>query len=308
MRLYLAGLFTNGLGNADDKLSDKLTQAEDWHRLQVPNYLESYHYIHRDKFVEQIKRADRKVFLDSGAFSAFTMNVDVDIEAYCRYIIDNIDIIEVIDGNICASVLDGIGSAQKTYENQNIMESLGVRPMPCFHYGEDERYLEYYIDNYSHITIGGMVPISSPQLHIWLDRIWDKYLTDENGIPKLKVHGFGLTSVPLMAKYPWYSVDSSSWVQIASNGGILYTGNWKAVQVSDKSPARKLQNQHYDNFTPMQQEAIRTEIEKYGYDVERCRTDYYTRWSYNCMAFTLLEREMNESKPEAFKLIQPGLF
>jgi hypothetical protein len=306
MRLYLAGLFTNGFGNS--RYSERLTPAEERDRSSVRNYLESYHYIHRQKYVDDIRREGRKVFLDSGAFSAFTMGVQVDIEAYCRYIQENIDIIETIDGNVCASVLDSIGSAQGTYDNQMRMEQLGVTPLPCFHYGEDERWLEWYVANYEHMTIGGMVPISTPQLKIWLDRIWDKYLTDGAGRPKIKVHGFGLTTIPLMRRYPWYSVDSSSWVQIAANGGILFEGNWKALSVSSNSPSRKTHNQHFNTIAPIQQQAILEHFDQSGYNIERLQDEYLSRWAYNCGSFTRLEDHVLLEKGDSFKQDQMGLF
>jgi hypothetical protein len=46
-------------------------------------------------------------------------------------------------------------------------------------------------------------------------------ITDDEGYPIVKVHGFGVTSTPLMARYPWYSVDSISWKLISGMGGIL---------------------------------------------------------------------------------------
>lgn len=306
MRLFLAGLFTNGFGNS--KYSEKLTEAEEKDRSSVRNYLESYHYIHRQKYVDDIRREGKRVFLDSGAFSAFTMGVEVDIKAYCNYIQENIDIIEIIDGNICASVLDSIGSAQGTYENQMRMESLGVKPLPCFHYGEDERYLEWYVANYEHITIGGMVPISTPQLRIWLDRIWEKYLIDGSGQPKIKVHGFGLTTISLMEKYPWYSVDSSSWVQIAANGGILFEKNWKALSVSNQSPSRKVHNQHFNTVSEIQQNTIIDYLVGNGYSIDRLQTEYLSRWAYNTGAFTRLEDHINDLKTDGFSVDQMGLF
>lgn len=195
MRLYLAGLFTNGFANDHGKLARQLSESENECRMAVPWYLDSYHYVYGDKKVADIRRSGKKIFLDSGAFSAFTMGVDVDLPKYCRYIQENEDIIHV------ASVLDGIGDPQKTYENQLAMEALGANPLPCFHYGEDPRWLEYYVANYEYITIGGMVPISTKQLGFWLDEIWGKYLTDGAGRPKCKVHGFGLTTIPLMKRY-----------------------------------------------------------------------------------------------------------
>lgn len=282
MKLYLAGLYTSNF-DLHGRLFARLTEAEKQHRRDVRYLLESHHYIHRASYVNKIRRDEKKVFLDSGAFSAFTKGIEVDIEAYCRYIRENLDIIEV------ASVLDGIGDPLLTWQNQRRMEQLGTAPLPCFHYGEDEKYLEWYVANYDHITLGGMVPISTPQLKLWLDRIWKDYLTDSNGKPLIKVHGFGLTTISLMERYPWYSVDSSSWVQIAANGGILLP-NHGVVSVSTSSPAAKQEGRHINTLPEAQRKGLVDIIESYGFDVERVQTEYITRWVFNCCAF----RELND--------------
>lgn len=295
MKIYLAGIYTSNF-DLGGRIYARLTDAEKKHREEVKFILESYHYIHKPSYVNKIRKDGVKVFLDSGAFSAFTKGVDVDIQGYCRYIQENMDIIEVIDGNVCASVLDSIGNAQGTYENQIQMEALGVRPLPCFHYGEDERWLEWYLSKYDHITIGGMVPISTPQLIHWLDRIWDKYLTDGAGNPRLKVHGFGVTTLPLIERYPWYSVDSSSWVQKAAMGSILLpTG--KSLTVSDSSPARKVKGQHFDNLTLPEQEALASMLIGKGYEVERLRTEYISRWAFNCSTYPSMSGKEVDAAP-----------
>lgn len=299
MKLYLAGLYTSNF-DLHGRLFSRLTEAEKQHRLDVRYLLESYHYIHRERYVNKIRRDEKKVFLDSGAFSAFTKGVEVDLEAYCRYIRDNMDIIEV------ASVLDGIGDPLLTWQNQRRMEQLGTTPLPCFHYGEDERYLKWYVDNYEYITLGGMVPISTPQLKLWLDEIWKHYLTDSLGRPKLKVHGFGLTTISLMERYPWYSVDSSSWVQIAANGGILLPDHG-VISVSKNSPAAKQEGRHINTLPKPQQKAVAAEIEKLGFEVERVQTEYVTRWVFNCVAFGILN-DRYASEEKVFVGDQMGLF
>ncbi|MCK4788579.1 MAG: hypothetical protein KAV87_32860 [Desulfobacteraceae bacterium] len=299
MKTFLAGIYTGSFGESG-QIFMRLTEPEKACRLSVEYFLESYHYIHRQRYVDIIRSEGKKVFLDSGAFSAFTKGVDVDIDGYCDYIKRNQDIIDV------ASVLDGIGDPQKTLDNQMYMESQGVRPLPCFHYGEDERYLEYYINNYEYITLGGMVPISTKQLEMWLDRIWDKYLTDDTGRAKLKVHGFGLTVTSLMARYPWYSVDSSSWVQIAAMGNVYLPGS-KVVPVSSTSPARRQENQHYDSLAPEHQKAIRDILEKKGVTIERLQDYYESRWAYNCYSFSALSEE-TDFETKLFHRPQPGLF
>lgn len=306
MKLYLAGLHTSNFNQVNGRLYEKLTPAEQYHRDNVKHYLESYHYIHRQSYVDRIRADGIQVFLDSGAFSAFTKGVKVDMKAYCRYIEENIDIIQVIDGDVCASVLDHIGSAQGTYENQLAMEKLGVRPLPCFHYGEDERYLEWYIANYDYITIGGMVPISTPQLKMWLDRLWEKYMIDGSGRPKIKFHGFGLTTLSLMKRYPWYSVDSSSWVQIAANGSVLLPGHG-VVATSSSSPNRKVANQHLNTFPEAQRKALVEKLEAPGFDTDRLQDEYLARWVFNCYAFTKINEDIDHTE-SVFKGDQALLF
>lgn len=303
MKLYLAGLYTSNF-NIGGNVFNKLTDTEKEARLSVKWYLESYHYIYRQSAVDKIRNDGKVVFLDSGAFSAFTKGVEVDLPGYCEYIKRNADIIENVDGALCASVLDGIGDPLKTWQNQLAMESLGVRPLPCFHYGEDERYLEWYIANYDYITLGGMVPISTPQLIHWLDRLWERYLTDGSGRPKLKVHGFGLTSLPLMKRYPWYSVDSSTWVQWAANGMILIPGVGQ-VNVSCNSSSRKIEGQHLNTYTPPQRQAIINQIERLGFEAERLEKEYVSRWAFNVWAFP---KEGEKSQLENFERKQPELF
>ena len=303
MKLYLAGLYTSNF-DLGGRVFQKLTPAEQACRVGVEHYLESYHYIYRESAIAKIRRDGKQIFLDSGAFSAFTKGVDVDIKAYCEYVHKNADIIETVDGIQCASVLDGIGDPLKTYQNQMIMEQYGVRPLPCFHYGEDERYLEWYMANYDYITIGGMVPISTPQLIHWLDRLWERHLCDSSGRPRVRVHGFGLTSLPLMKRYPWYSVDSSTWVQWAANGMLLVPGLGQ-INVSSKSSSRKIEGQHLNTYTPPQREAILAHIRGLGFDPDRLADEYVSRWAFNVWAFP---KEGEKSQLVDFKRLQPELF
>lgn len=303
MKLYLAGLYTSNF-NIGGRIFQRLTDREKQIRWDVENYLESYHYIYRQSFVDKIRADKKKVFLDSGAFSAFTKGVNVDIKGYCRYIEKNRDIIEEVDGVLCASVLDGIGDPLKTWQNQETMESLGVKPLPCFHYGEDERYLEHYIANYEYITLGGMVPISTPQLIHWLDRLWERYLCDPSGRPKVKVHGFGLTSLPLMKRYPWFSVDSSTWVQWAANGMLLIPGMGQ-INISSKSSSRKIAGQHLTTYPDSTKRAIIDHLEGLGFDADRLADEYISRWVFNIWAFPA---EGEKSTLTTFKRHQPELF
>lgn len=305
MRIYLAGIYTSNF-DIGGRIYSRLTPEEKKSRDSVAHHLESYHYINKESFVRRIRKDNKKVFLDSGAFSSFSKGVHVDIDGYCEYIKQNMDIVDTVDGILCASVLDSIGSDRKTYENQKRMETLGVTPLPCFHYGEDERYLEYYVKNYEYITIGGMVPISTPQLLVWLDRIWEKYLIDGSGRPKIRVHGFGLTSLVLTQQYPWFSVDSSTWVMWAANGMILLPHMGKQLSLSDNSSFKKKKRQHLRTMSDLEVDYLIAEISSNGYDVDRLEKLYYSRWAWNTWAFPQFFK-MNPP-PDTFRQKQMELF
>ena len=287
MKVYAAAVYTSNL-DLKGQLFARMTPREQKARQDVRFILESYHYVHKQSAVDKMRRDGVRVFLDSGAFSAFMLGAEIDIDGYIHYIKKNQDIIEV------CSVLDGIGDPQKTYDNQVYMERNGVRPLPCFHYGEDERWLEYYIENYEYISLGGMVPIAKPQLKKWLDRIWHDYLCDENGRAKVKVHGFGLTKLDLMWEYPWYSVDSTAWQQAGSNGLLILPPNARKFPVSHDSPSRRIPNQHFNTISEPEQWAVYNLVTDRGFDFNRCQDTYLARWAFNLAAMDEINTNLEQ--------------
>lgn len=240
--------------------------------------LESYHYVKNATKVAKMRKQNKTFFLDSGAFSAFTLGSHIDLKEYCRYITINRELFH------CTSVLDAIGSAKGTYHNQKAMENLLPRelwPLPCYHVGEDSDVLKYYVDNYEHITIGGMVPIPNAKLKPILDELWATILTHPDGTPKLKVHGFGFTSLALMQRYPWFSVDSSSWIHFAINGRVVLPKHGSALPISSKSDKRRIVGQHVDTMTEAMTDAIEREIIEAGVDPDRLRELYRSRAAFN---------------------------
>lgn len=307
MHVYTAAVFTNQYMPGQHKHAELLDNEKEILR-QLPHILESWHYVGKQRFVDEMRADKARVFLDSGAFSAHTLGVTLSIAEYCDYITRNLDILRVEDGALMASVLDGIGDPLKTYRNQLEMQERGVRPLPCFHFGEDPRYLEFYVANYSYITLGGMVGKSAKQLMIWLDRMFNEYIVDPGtGRPRLKVHGFGLTSVPLMDAFPWYSCDSSSWIQAASFGSIVHPKHGP-VKVSTNSPSRHDAGQHLSTLSQIEQDYLLSELERQGFTYERLSTVYQSRVAYNLWAYGVINTMINASQSERFKVRVQELF
>lgn len=298
MNLFLAAIYTNNYRKGM-KGYEAFTPIEAQIADTIPHILESYHYVHKPAFVDAMRNTGAQVFLDSGAFSAYTLGVTLDIGAYCNYIKSNIDIIRKEDGVVMASVLDGIGDPLQTWRNQLEMERQGAKPLPCFHFGEDTRYLDWYVERYDYITIGGMVGKTSAQLAKWLDRIWEKHLIDGSGRPRLKVHAFGITAVPIMERYPWYSVDSSSWVQSTAFGTIVHP-KWGPLRVSDKSPSIHDAGQHIFNMSQHERAIIEADLERRGFNYDRLSTVYQSRAAFNMMAYRDLNEQMNAKETGVF--------
>ena len=263
-----------------------------------------------------MKQKSNKVnlFLDSGAFSAWTQNTEINIQDYISFIKENEDVIDVYAN------LDVIGDASRTWKNQQIMEQAGVNPVPVFHYGEDIKWLKRILKRgYQYISLGGMVSISNKDLIPWLDNLWTNYLTDEKGLPICKVHGFALTSLKLMLRYPWYSVDSTSWVVTGRMGGIFvpkyrngiweYSGNSWKVSVSNKSPNIKESGQHLETFSPVNKKLILQYIHEKGYKMGK------SEFKKEPQTYELKENEKwGEKKPKDKKslreveiIIDPGI-
>jgi len=197
MKLFLAG------GEANISIIQK---------LRPPNVLLSYYYLTQQGAEISIKDWLKKVrvykpciFLDSGAFTAFTQKTQININKYAIYLQRNKDDVFVYCG------LDAIGDAEQTFKNQLFLESKGLKPLYTFHVKEDFKYLKWAVERYDYIALGGMVPYAKDEefLKKWLTQCFEIIKPEKT---KIKVHGFGLTNFSLIKKFPFYSVDSTSWL------------------------------------------------------------------------------------------------
>jgi hypothetical protein len=302
VHLFLAAVYSNNYKPGQARY-EKLEDNERAIVEAIPNVLESYHYVNKQRYVDEMRTDGAKVFLDSGAFSAHSLGVTINIDEYCEYIIRNKDILRIEDGAVMASVLDGIGDALKTWRNQLYMESKGATPLPCFHFGEDPRYLQWYVERYEYITIGGLVGRSQKDAEVWLDRMWNEYMVDHTGQPKLKVHAFGMTSPELMKRYPWYSVDSSSWIQAAAFGSI-FTSQYGPLAVSKDSPSKHDAGRHLSTLTAIERASVEKMLAAKGFSYDRLSTVYESRAAYNCGGYCELNLLINEHFKKAGGILQ----
>jgi hypothetical protein len=221
---------------------------------------------------------EHSFFLDSGAYSAMTRKVNIDIDQYIEFIKKNKKYLDVYAN------LDVIGDADggKSYENWKYMKSKGLDPLPVYHAHADPKYLQLYIKETDYIAIGAISEMNTKQRLQSLDKTWRLFLLDSKGFPKVKCHGFGLTASAIMSRYPWYSVDSMSWslmsaygsvyVPFKKNGVYDYQGTPGTIFVSTRSPAVCEEGAHLSTLPYLERKAILDYFEEKGFRLGKSET------------------------------------
>lgn len=254
-----------------------------------------------------------RFFLDSGAYSAWSKGTKIDLDEYCHFIRANIEQIEVYASLDCIPGAPGRNAtpdereraAAQSWANYIYMVNDGLDPIPVYHYGEHPKHLERMLDyGCQYIGIGGLVGVPGPKRKLWLDEIFDR-LVDDSGQPTVKTHGFGMTAIPLIFRYPWYSVDSTTWIQVTANGAI-YLPAVKAgefvfdevpslVVVSSSNPKAMQDGKHYNSLPANIQTYVRKWLEFCGKTLAGVQESYRHRATCNVMFFKMVsEHKVNK--------------
>lgn len=242
-------------------------------------------------------------FLDSGAYSAWSRGTVIDLDEYCAFIKANIEHIEVYASlDVIPGVHGGIATpkqrdeaAEQSWANYLYMRREGLDPLPVFHYGEDFRHLERMLDyGCDYIGIGGLVAVPGDKRRTWLDRLFTR-ITDENGHPIIKTHGFGMTAVPLIFRYPWYSIDSTTWIQVTANGAVylpaMVNGEFvfdqipSVISVSARNPKQSSGGKAGNTLAPSMRKILDRWLEQCGKTYAEVEEHYYHRAVVNVSFF-----------------------
>lgn len=249
--------------------------------------------------------------LDSGAYSSYKIGAKIDIDEYCDFIREHKDI---IDHYI---VLDVIGSDIKSYENLLYMQSKGLNPLPVFHQGDDFKYLELFVNgDYDFICLSPLdYSAKGSNMVNWLDRCFGDHICDEHGRAKFKVHGLGLTTPHMMARYPWYSVDSTSWKLSAGFGSIFIPRKKKNKYnfIDCTSLTVSVESIHkWNELSDLEKQYVLDYLDymniPFGDDkVKGVSNDYSYRRFINLLYFNKLEKQINDIDVKFIKK-RKGLF
>lgn len=247
------------------------------YKLELPlPRLDSYYYLKSAKLIRDHKYY-HKFFLDSGAHSAWTQGVSINLDAYIKFIKDHLDYLHVY------AALDDIHDWRKSVKNTEYMEAAGLKPIAVFHVGEPWELLEDMVKKYDYIALGGNGKAPNAEaLRLFMNEAWSR-ICDDKGVAKCKVHGFGMTRKDLMEKYPWYSVDSTSPILAAGMGRVV-TDKWEVIDLSIVSGTPSLVDKMY--------------IEQRGYDVIELTNDYILREKFNFESQRMWEKYLSDNVPK----------
>jgi hypothetical protein len=230
------------------------------------------------------------VFLDSGAFSAWSQGAEINVDKYAKFINEhghNFFLISALD--------DTFKNVKRNRELLLELERQGCKVCPVHHAREPDAQLTWMLDRgYPYIFLGGMVPETTPALKLWLDHLWANYLTNPDGTARVHVHGFGLTDLKMCRRYPWESVDSSSWIMTGNFGGCNFwhptTGRAIKVVFSQESPeTKKLEGTHYDRLPLASQRQVDAWLAQLGVTAAQCASHYSYRDIVNAAFYAGLD-------------------
>jgi hypothetical protein len=149
----------------------------------------------------------RPTYLDSGAFSALTLNKTIKVDEYITFARGHRDLFDHV------ASLDVIHDAVASAENHQRMLDAGFEnAVPCFHVNEPWEYL-YAMSGAPLVGLGvGGLQSRRDSVVRWLGECFSRLA--EHGAT-CDVHGYAITVPDWMWRFPWYSVDSSSWFMAA---------------------------------------------------------------------------------------------
>lgn len=268
------------------------------------------------------------LMIDSGAYSAWAQKKDITLKGYMRFLAKyrdyysycvNLDVIPGNKGKVPTSA-DIEDAASQTWKNSVLLRKEGFEPLPVFHLGERRYWLEKMLgEGFNYIGLGGTVGKSVPVRRKWFDEQF-AFLCGSQGFPKVKVHGFGMTTFPLLLRYPWYSADSLAWIRWAAYGVVWvprmtddgYDYFHHPYTISLSSRVKNSQNSQYldpkrdfRSMGPISQNYVLSYLKQEGFDPDELAECYKLRMQLNAR---FMKRVVENYKVQPFNSRARGLF
>ncbi len=235
----------------------------------------------------------KEVMLDSGAFTAFTKGHKVELNDLIATYDDtirklnpklqiwliNLDVIPGEYGRV-AEPKEVAEALQRSDDNYKILKKrYGSRVLPVYHQTEPTSRLHAVTAMNDFIAMGFRQDFAEEH------RIRCAEESLEYTISKgVLVHGLATTGYKMLARAPFDTVDSATWLYIAAMGGVSYVserGTLDSIAISNESPAQRQLRQHYKTLTHHEQQWILERIKEAGTCYDEVSSDLSYRILFN---------------------------
>lgn len=235
--------------------------------------------------------APGKLFIDSGAYSAHTTGKEVDVDKYIE-LVNSLDEMVYVFAQV--DKIPGVFRQEKTaaqcleapmlsWKNYLYMRERVKSPdklLPIFHQNEDFDWLHNMLEakfDGKHIPYIGVSPAndkSTKEKNEWFETVFKIIKSSSN--PNVKTHAFGMTSLPVLERYPFTSADSTSFIMTGANGGIMTSHGTIVVSENQVSNPNFIFNKDKAEV-----DFLLGYIKDMGFNIETLQTDYEQRIVFN---------------------------
>ena len=190
-----------------------------------------------------------KLLVDSGAHSAHTKGIKLDLEEYMSFINANIEKVSLyvqvdkIPGEYRKpkTIKDWTEAPKLSWENYLYMHDNSKDPsklLPVFHQGEDVEWLRnlcnYTFSDGSKVPYIGLSPRGDVSLQAKYDFCAECFsVIQSSNNPNVKTHAFGATSLSMLERLPFTSADSTTWVLVSAFGQVWIPEGITGVSYDD---------------------------------------------------------------------------
>ena len=242
-----------------------------------------------------------KLLVDSGAHSAHTKGIELDLEEYIGFANDNIDKftlyvqVDKIPGKyrMPKTAKDWLEAPALSWENYLYMRERSKDPsklVPVFHQGEDFKWLknmcDYTFSDGSHIPYIGLSPRGDVSLKDKYDFSAECFgVIQQSKNPNVKTHAFGATSLEMLERLPYTSADSTTWVLVSAFGQVwmpnCISGDVNGVGiklgVSAENKSHPTATQTYWEQSPEIKKRLDDYFESIGTNIEKLSVSHSER-------------------------------
>jgi hypothetical protein len=194
--------------------------------------------------MNELTFAPKRLMLDSGAFTAWTKGKSVDITAYSEWVLsiveqrDNVRAVnlDVIPGEMgrTSSAQERLKGMEQSIINADYLRGQGIEAIEVFHQDEPESFLTDLLQRLPETGVLGISPRNDVDVKSkmkWQRKVLAHIINHVGGPSRMpRTHGLAVTSKQMMRAFPYYSVDSSTWMSVFrygmfvnENGGMTDT-------------------------------------------------------------------------------------